>query len=327
MGFKFYVGSLYNHQTAGGSATTKKLILFFLTSQMKGICMKKLFISLFLCGIILSMFGCSDNANITDSKSSIVMTERPQYIETRPQAVVENYTLKTTMAVYKKPTPPPPDTNNVDPNPNPAHKYAYVVGISDYEGTANDLQYCDDDAVEMKALLQGEGFTVRMDLDGNATADAITAGLQWLINQAVPGDEIAFCYSGHGTKYSNYGSCIISTDLYLLTHGYVMQYFNAVNCTKKLMTLDACVVGDFHTDAMNGTMLATASTNTSSYDVPAFENGAWTYFFLEAVNEQNLIYAEDCATYAETEMKAWAKPLRLKVSPTHTDKYLGKFDM
>ncbi|MBN1211373.1 MAG: caspase family protein [candidate division Zixibacteria bacterium] len=291
--------------------------------------MKKILISLFLCGIILAMFGCSDNPDITDSQNSIVMTERPQYIETRPPAVVESHTLKTTMAAYKKPTPPPPppDTLDEDPNPNPAHKYAYIVGISDYEGTANDLQYCDDDAVEMKALLQGEGFTVRMDLDGNATADNIDAGLQWLIDQASPGDEIAFCYSGHGTKYTTYGSCIISADLYLMTHGYVMQYFNAVNCTKKLMTLDACVIGDFHLDVMSGTVMATASTNTSSYDVPAFENGAWTYFFLEGANEQGLIFAEAVASYAEVEMKAWAKVYHLRVSPKHTDLYEGMFDM
>jgi len=289
--------------------------------------MKKLLISLFLCGIILAMFGCSDNPDITDSQSSIIMTERPQFIETRPEAVINNYTLKTTMAAYKKPIPPPPDTLGDDPNPNPPHKYAYIVGISDYEGTVNDLQYCDDDAVEMKALLQGEGFTVRMDLDRNATADNIDAGLQWLIDQADPGDEIAFSYSGHGTKYTTYGSCIISTDLYYMTHGYVMQYFNAVNCTKKLATLDACVIGDFHLDVMTGTMMATASDRTNSYDVPAFENGAWTYFFLEGANEQGLIFAEDVSSYAEAEMRAWAKIYHLRVSPKHTDRYEGMFDM
>jgi len=37
------------------------------------------------------------------------------------------------------------------PEANPAHKYAYIVGISNYAGTVNDLSYCDDDAREMKA--------------------------------------------------------------------------------------------------------------------------------------------------------------------------------
>jgi hypothetical protein len=166
-----------------------------------------------------------------------------------------------------------------------------------------------------------------MDLNRNATADDITAGLQWLVNQAEPGDEIAFCYSGHGSTYPGHGSCIISSDLYYMTHGYVMQFFNAADCSKKMVTLDCCVIGDFHQDCQTGTVMATASNKTDSYDVPAFQHGAWTYFWLEAVNDQDYIYAEEAAEYAEAEMRAWAKPYHLRVSPKHTDKYTGMFDM
>jgi hypothetical protein len=179
----------------------------------------------------------------------------------------------------------------------------------------------------MKSLLQGEGFTVQMDLDRNATADAISQGLQWLVSQAQPGDEIAFCYSGHGAKAPGYGSSIISTDLYYVTHGYVMQFFNAVDCTKKLSTLDACVIGDFHSDTETGTVMATASNKGDAYDAPDLRHGAWTYYFLEAANDQEYVFAEDCAEYAEDGMKAWASQYHLRVSPKHTDKYSGMFDM
>ena len=294
--------------------------------------MKRLLTMLVLGGLLLTFFGCSESPVTTapnnSTQQTIAFTERPQFIETRPEAVRINYELKAPLVnmIDKKPPPPPPDTLSDDPNPNPPHKYAYVVGISDYEGTINDLQYCDDDAVEMKAMLQGEGFTVMMDLDLHATADNITAGLQWLVSNADPGDEIAFCYSGHGGR-STAGSALISTDLYYVTHGYVMNIFNGANCTKKLLTIDACVVGDFHDDCEDGTMMATASDKSSSYDAPTLENGAWTYYFLEAVNDVGLIYAEDVATYAEDEMKAWAKPYHIRVTPTHTDKYTGKFDI
>jgi len=294
--------------------------------------MKKLLLLIALCCTMLLVFGCSQNRDLAtspDQGAAIVLVERPHFVDTRPQAVIESFTLKTEVShyLYKKPPPPPPDTGGgEDPNPNPAHKYAYIVGISDYEGTANDLQYCDEDATEMKSLLQGEGFTVRMDVDQSATADAIVAGLQWLVDNAAPGDEVAFCYSGHGMK-STEGSAIISTDLYYIPHGYVMSYFNAANCTKKLMTLDACVIGDFHGDVMTGTVMATASDNTNSYDAPTLQNGAWTYFFLEAANVQNMDFAEDVATYAEVEMRAWAKTYHVRVSPKHTDAYTGMFDM
>ncbi len=294
--------------------------------------MRKLF-TLFFIGLALTLiYGCSDSpptVNAPLDTETLNLVQRPEYIETRPDAEVQNAVMLADpdyiVALGKKPPKPPPDTT--DPNPNPAHKYAYIVGISDYEGTINDLNYCDDDARDMKNMLQGEGFTIQMDLDRNATADNITAGLQWLVNQAEPGDEIAFCYSGHGAKAPRYGSSIISTDLYYVTHGYVMQYFNAVDCSKKLITLDACVIGDFHSDAENGTMMATASNRKDSYDAPDLNNGAWTYYFLYGANDEGLVFAEDCAEYAEDGMKAWASQYRIRVDPKHSDKYSGMFDM
>jgi hypothetical protein len=283
---------------------------------------------------LVLFFGCSGNQPtqpVSHVDYSNPLVERPQFIEFRPPDVVSNFTLDKmdtpASVLYKKPPPPPPDdTTTGDPNPDPAHKFAYVVGISDYEGTENDLDFCDDDAQAMRAWLLTQGFAVRMDLDMDATADNITAGLEWLIANAAPGDEIAFCYSGHGGK-STSGSAIISSDLYYVTHGYVMSYFNAVDCSKKLATLDACVIGDFHLDVVDGTYMATASDRRYSYDAPTLEHGAWTYYWLDGVEDMNLIFAEDAAPYAEDGMEAWAAQYRLKVDPKHTDRYIGEMDM
>ncbi|MFH2035962.1 MAG: caspase family protein [Candidatus Zixiibacteriota bacterium] len=283
---------------------------------------------------LLLIFGCSETPPTQSSvDQSVVLVQRPDFVETRPPDVVASFTLNKPVSTassssFKKPDPvdPPDDTTTGDPNPNPAHKYAYVVGISDYEGTANDLEFCDEDAEAMRAWLISEGFTVRMDLDMAATADNITAGLQWLIDNADPGDEVAFSYSGHGGR-STAGSALISADLYYVTHGYVMSYFNAANCTKKLVTIDACVIGDFHLDVVDGTFMATASDRKYSYDAPDLFHGAWTYYWLDGVEDMNLIFAEDAAPYAEDGMKAWAALYRLKVDPKHTDFYTGEMDM
>lgn len=294
--------------------------------------MRRLLLTLFAAALVLMMFGCSDSPTNSTSRIDNVpafeLVQRPDFVDTRPQAAIAAAILKAdpTSMLEKKPPKPPPDTGaQVDPNPNPAHKYAYVVGISDYEGTANDLNYCDDDAREMKAYFQSQGFTVQMDLDRNATADDIVAGLEWLVAQAQPGDEIAFAYSGHGYKAPGYGSSIISTDLYYITHGYVMSYINGVDCTKKHVTLDACVISDFHGDCESGTLMATASTNSSSYDAPGLENGAWTYYWLEGA--ETMVFGEDIAEYAKDGMKAWAKIYKLRVSPKNTDMYTGWFDI
>jgi Caspase domain len=281
---------------------------------------------------LIMMFGCSRTPQITgpsDTTNLGPLVQRPEFIDTRPPTAIDMATVKPradyTPIAYKPPKPPP-DTGS-DPNPNPAHKYVYIVGISDYEGTANDLQYCDDDAMDMKSYYQTQGFTIRMDLDRNATAAAVEAGLNWLVSNAAPGDEIAFAYSGHGAKASGYGSSLISTDLYYLTHGWVMQFINAANCSKKHVTLDACVVGGFLTDCTDGMVMALASNNTYSYDAPDLKNGAWTYYWIEGVTTAGKIYAEDAATYAEDGMKAWAALYHLRVSPTHSDKYTGMFDI
>lgn len=291
---------------------------------------KVLLIALALVLLVLA-FGCDRSSPPTAPSvdHSIQLVERPQFVETRPPDVVATYTLKLDQplnSLEKKPPPPPPDTTSGDPNPNPAHKYAYIIGISDYEGTVNDLQYCDDDALAMKAWLQGEGFTIQMDLDAQATANNIMDGIQWLIDNAAPGDEVAFCYSGHGMK-STEGSAIISSDLYYIPHGYLMSYFNAIDCTKKLVTIDACVIGDFHSDVEAGTFMATASNRRNSYDAPDLEQGAWTWYWIHGVEVEDLVYAEDAAPYAEDGMIAWAAQYRLKVDPKHTDSYTGDMDM
>lgn len=296
--------------------------------------MKKLILIMLASTILLLAFGCDQSVptrptteNAVDH--SIQLVERPHFIETRPPEVVASFTMQldaTMTELQKKPPKPPPDTTTGDPNPNPAHKYAYIVGISDYDGTANDLQYCDDDAQAMKSWFQGEGFTCNMDLDGQATGNNIMDGIQWLIDNASPGDEVAFCYSGHGMRSSE-GSAIISSDLYYIPHGYLMSYFNAIDCTKKLVTIDACVIGGFHDDVENGTFMATASNRKNSYDAPSLQHGAWTYYWLNGVEDQNLIYAEDAAPYAEDGMKDWAAMYRLRVDPKHSDSYTGEMDM
>ena len=297
--------------------------------------MRKLLVLLGIGMMLTLLFGCSESPptqpviqNGVDH--SIQLVERPQFVETRPPEMVAAFTLQLDqpmVELYKKPPPPPPDdTTTGDPNPNPAHKYAYIVGISDYDGTANDLQFCDEDAEAMKSWFQGEGFTCNMDLDGQATANNIMDGIQWLVDNADPGDEVAFVYSGHGMRSPD-GSAIISSDLYYIPHGYLMSYFNAANCTKKLVTIDACVIGGFHLDVVDGTFMATASNRRYSYDAPDLQHGAWTYYWLNGVEDQGIIYAEDAAPYAENGMKDWAALYRLKVDPKHTDHYTGEMDM
>jgi hypothetical protein len=296
--------------------------------------MKKLMSIFAVSTSLLLTFGCSDKASVTGIENENSINEnqfvRPEFIDTRPQSVIEASFVKRldpNIETKGKPTGGTDTGGTTDPNPNPNNKYAYVIGISDYAGTQNDLSYCDDDARDWRNYLIGQGFTVRMDLDVNATSSNIEAGLTWLRDIAQEGDEIAFIYSGHGYSYNQYGSCMISTDEYYLTHSWAMQFINSSNATKTFVALDACQIGSFNSDAINGSYVATASNTSYSYDGESWmANGVWTYYFMEALNTLGYEHAEQAVPYAEQKMKAWAKKARVRVTPIHTDLYTGYFN-
>jgi len=301
--------------------------------------MKKVILILIVAAFLFTI-GCSKSSKTTAPDQTYIdgsIYQRPEFVDTRPVNVIEKFTLTASNTyLNRKKKPDNPGGGNgggggetpADPNPNPAHKYAYIIGISDYDGTQNDLQYCDDDAIDWKNYLQTQGFTIHISTDQQATANNIAAGLQWLVDSAAPGDEIAFIYSGHGTKSGSNGSCIISSDLYYLTHDYVMEYISAVNTTKKMLAIDACMVGDFHDNATDSMIIATASDGSYSYDGESWmQNGVWTYYYIEALVNNGMVFNEDAMDYAKVEMKLWGKSHHVRVTPKNTDLYIGFFDI
>ena len=85
--------------------------------------------------------------------------------------------------------------------------HAVICGISDYQGSANDLTYCDDDAYDLRdALLAGSNWTsanVNMLIDGAATRSGIQSAIQQMGARADADDVCLFYFSGHGTTGSD----------------------------------------------------------------------------------------------------------------------------
>lgn len=279
--------------------------------------MKKTFY--LLAGLLISIFlfvGCAKNNLAVQTNDEVYPggTQRPEFIDTRPQLVIQ-------MSKFELCEPVTLDLNTAR-----GLKYALVVGISAY-APPNTLQYCDDDARDWEARLIAEGYTVTSLIDAQATYANISAELNTLASRSVAGNEIVFFYSGHGTSTGK-TSYIISVDLQYISNTYIANKFTNSASTKMVFSFDCCKAAGFSSLNKNGRIIALASTNSYSYDGDAtMQNGVYTYYQMKGFDVQGYIYMEDDATYANTQMKAWGAANRVKVTPTYYDFYTGKLDL
>jgi hypothetical protein len=207
-----------------------------------------------------------------------------------------------------RPSSPPgqdkPDDPEPDPTPGdiftaPGNKYAVVIGISDYETDANDLNWCDEDSQEWKAYLQGEGFTVKYLQDSQATYQAIWNAMDWLSSIAGPDDACVITYSGHGYYSQSYReSCFITHDEYGFWE--TTQGFGDFSWNSNYVWFfdDACNQGTMENLAQNGWVMAIGSNKrTYTYDSPSHENGIFSYWAFDGI-ANGLFTAEEISQHA-----------------------------
>jgi hypothetical protein len=212
-------------------------------------------------------------------------------------------------------------TVNIGGGSNPVNKYALVIGISDYESDVNDLEYCDDDAMDWKNFLQGKGYSVNIITDSQATAANIENALYDLIADEDGNDYVVLTYSGHGYDYPGYGSCIISHDEYYMTHGYFESFFDTADSPHIYFAFDACEIGGFQGLLDTDRVGAFASNRRLSYDGDSsMKNGVFTYYQMEGWTIYDNF--EEDAAHAVQEFKNWA-PRFIKVDPFYKDQFAG----
>ena len=260
--------------------------------------------------------SCSKEDGLITNPDQPTWTVRPDFalLDDRPQDVIAKFQITENDAK-------PIELANV----KAGGKYALVIGISDYKGTANDLTYCDDDATDWKSRLIKEGYTVTELLDLQATKTNIENAVNALASQSVAGNEIAFCYSGLGSNGN-----IISTDLYYIGSKWFKTKFANSASSKMMFCFDACQIGAMATDLNSGgRVIAVASNKISySYDGDAsMGNGVFTYYQMQGFDLKNYIYLEPDCQFACDQMIKWAKSYRIRVVPSYTDSYIGDFDL
>ena len=176
------------------------------------------------------------------------------------------------------------------------NKYAIIVGISDYPGAANDLEYCDDDANDMSNALTGlygyNSSNIHLLIDVDATFTAIRDAINATKSQAVAGDEVVFFFSGHGTNGRANDGDMEKTDEAIVAHnrsnlvaiwdGQLKDWFAGFKTQRIIFIFDSCLAGGMTDLKADGRVINMACSESGlSYEDGSWQNGQFTYYFVD----------------------------------------------
>jgi hypothetical protein len=180
-----------------------------------------------------------------------------------------------------------------------AKKYAIIVGISDYPGTLNDLQYCDDDAEDMYAALTTlygyKSSNIHLLLDMGASFAAIQGATNDIKSKAKADDEVVFFFSGHGTNGVADDGDREKTDEAIVSHdgnqsgsfvaiwdGQLKDWFSGFSTTRIIFIFDSCLAGGMTDLKADGRVINMACSESGlSYEDGSWQNGQFTYYFVD----------------------------------------------
>ena len=196
-----------------------------------------------------------------------------------------------------KPSPGGISTGIVSKLPAGASSWAVIIGISDYAGTINDLEYCDDDARDFyDALTITYGWNpdnINLLIDSAATQANILDAIDWLKTNEKVGDEVVFFYSGHGTTSTfdidadgeRKDECIIPYECqlsYFIWDGELKQLFADFESTRIMFYFDSCYSGGMTDLKGDGRLVLMAcGENQLSLESSTWQNGQFTYYFVD----------------------------------------------
>lgn len=169
-------------------------------------------------------------------------------------------------------------------------KFALIVGIGDYPGTASDLAGVRYDVADVSNFLSTDnvwsGTDVDVLTDQAATKTALAAALDTLSDEADSGDDVLLYYSGHG--YSDGGLVCSDYTEYSVSELYssLVELGEKVGSSGHVtVILDSCYSGalvDYfasHTSDERYTILTACSSSQYSYDIGT--NGLFTSYLFD----------------------------------------------
>jgi hypothetical protein len=178
------------------------------------------------------------------------------------------------------------------------NKYAIIIGISDYDGTSNDLNYCDDDAQDFYNALTTvyswePANIIHLTTNAETKKSGILSAIDNLDEKEVAGDEVVFFYSGHGS-ISNYDidsdgerkdECILPSDFSTngaIWDGNLKLLFSSFESTRITFIFDSCYSGGMTDLSAPGRLVLMAcGENQLSLESSAWQNGQFSEYFVD----------------------------------------------
>ncbi|TAK95877.1 caspase family protein [Patescibacteria group bacterium] len=189
-----------------------------------------------------------------------------------------------------------------EPIPTTGERYAIVVGLANYNGTANDLcplvaetdeadvsvfpttdprYYCQDyDSIHMKdALVNQYGYNpanITILRDSDATKASIVDAMNSLQSKLDGDDEVVFFYSGHGVSGNYYGivdgekvdEAIYTYDGQFIWDDDLKAWADSLSVYREAFVFDMCLAGGMNDIAGVNRVIAMSSVENQS---------SWTY--------------------------------------------------
>lgn len=125
-------------------------------------------------------------------------------------------------------------------------RYAVIVGIADYPGTGNDLNYTDDDAEDFRQMLLDNGNfeaeNIRMRIDSAATEATIQSDItSWLASREYANDLVVFFFSGHGSRGGGHEYLVAYDDV--IRDDELDTWLDTLDSTHVVVIADSCYSG------------------------------------------------------------------------------------
>jgi len=228
-------------------------------------------------------------------------------------------------------------TGNVSELAKGADKWALIIGISDYAGTVNDLNYCDDDAQDFYNALVNiydwKPSHIIVLINEQATEAAIMSAIDVLSTREQAGDEVVFFYSGHGSL-STYDidsdnerkdECIIPYECqqsYFIWDGELKMEFSTFESNRIMFFFDSCYAGGMTDLVAPGRLILMAcGENQLSIESSTWENGQFTYYFADQgmLNHKADLNSDQKVTFEEA--FDYAKAHCRSQTPTASDSF------